>query len=165
VKALAVGACLTALNAGCGSSSNHAATTSVPTTADTATVAEPPVSTQGSATTSVGPAASTGQGSSTPTSTPQTGGTPAGAGGGGSRAQNCGTVSFTPGSSHGAFQISATGASCSTARAVAGAARNCFGCRYVAQGYHCTGRQVTTGLVRVNYTCIEGESLITFVRG
>src|SRR3979409_339979 len=41
VKALAVGACLTALNAGCGSSSNHAATTSVPTTADTATAAAP----------------------------------------------------------------------------------------------------------------------------
>jgi hypothetical protein len=48
---------------------------------------------------------------------------------------------------------------------VAGAARSCFGCSYSAQGFRCTGREVTTGLIRVNYTCTQGSNRITFVRG
>jgi hypothetical protein len=79
--------------------------------------------------------------------------------------QSCGIVPFAAASSHGAFEIRATGASCGTAQAVAGAARSCFGCSYAAQGFHCTGHVVTTGLLRVDYRCTQGTESVTFVRG
>jgi hypothetical protein len=162
---LAVAASLVALIAGCGSSSKQAVTNSGPTTPNAATVAQPPASTQGPATTAVAPTTTAGQGTSTTTSTSQTGGTPAGSGGrGGPKTQGCPNVVFVQATSHGAFQILTTGASCATAQAVAAAAKSCFGCSYSAQGFGCAGHEVTTGLIRVNYTCTQGANRVTFVR-
>jgi hypothetical protein len=167
LTALAVVASLAALTAGCGSSSNQAATTAAPTAPGAASPTQPaPTASAQAPATTAAPTTTAGGGSTTTTSTSQTGGTPAGSGGGGgSRGQSCPSVSFVQATSHGAFQISTTGASCGTAQTVAGAARSCFGCSYSAQGFHCTGREVTTGLIRVNYTCTQGSDRITFVRG
>ncbi len=166
LTALAIVAALAALTAGCGSSSKSAATTAAPAAPSPASVTQPaPSASTPAPATTAAPTTTAGQGSNTATSTSQTGGTPAGSGGGGSQAQSCPNVVFVQATSHGAFQVSTTGASCSTAQAVAGAAKSCFGCRYSAQGFQCTGHEVTTGLIRVNYTCTQGSDRITFVRG
>src|SRR6478609_515453 len=165
LTALAVVASLAALNAGCGSSSHQAATTTAPTAPSAASATQPaPTSSAQAPATTAAPTTTAG-GATTTTSTSQTGGTPAGSGGGGSQAQSCPSVSFVQATSHGAFQISTTGASCGTAQTVAGAAKSCFSCSYSAQGFRCAGREVTTGLIRVNYTCTQGSNRITFVRG
>ena len=166
LTALATVGLLAVLTAGCGGSSNHAATTAAPVAPGPASITPPAstASTPGPATTAA-PTTTAGGSSTTTTSTSQTGGTPAASGGGASQAQSCPSVIFVQATSHGAFQISTTGASCSTAQAVAGAARSCFGCGYSAQGFQCVGHQVTTGLIRFNYTCTQGSNRITFVRG
>ena len=155
-----VAACVATLAAGCGSSSKPVATTPGQSASSVATAA-PPAAGSTQAATPTSPTTPSG-GATTPTS--GTGGTPAGPAGAGSRTRSCGTVPFAAASSHGAFEILATGVSCSTAQAVAAAARSCFGCGYAAQGFRCAGREVTTGLLRVNYTCTQGSSKVTFVR-
>ena len=151
-----VAACVATLAAGCGSSSKPVATTPGQSAFSVATAA-PPAAGSTQAATPTSPATPSGGAT---TSTSGTGGTS----GAGPQTQSCGTVPFAAASSHGAFEIRATGASCPAAQAVAAAARSCFGCGYAAQGFHCAGREVTTGLLRVNYTCTQGSSKVTFVR-
>ena len=163
LRAAAVMSACAAL-AGCGSSSSEVSNTggSAPTSASSAaapTTAAP-----------TGPTASqpptTGTGASTAASPSQTGGTAAGGGGGtGSARRTCSSVAFAPASSHGAFEITATGPGCPTAQGVASVAQSCFGCDYRAAGFSCRGRKITTGLIRIAYTCTNGAARITFVRG
>src|SRR5258706_3807865 len=150
LTALAIVASLAAPIVGWGSSPPQAATTAVTTAPSAASATQPaPTAPAQPPATTAGPKTPAGGGSATTTSTSQTGGTPAGSGGGGgSQAQSCPSVPFVQATSHGAFQISSTGASCGIAQTVAGAARSCFGCSYSAQGFQCTGREVTTGLLR-----------------
>src|SRR6476660_9095407 len=110
LTALAVVASLAALNAGCGSSSHQAATTTAPTapSAASATQPAPTASAQAPATTAA-PTTTAGGGATTTTSTSQTGGTPAGSGGGGSQAQSCPNASFVQAARQGACQISTAG--------------------------------------------------------
>jgi len=150
--AVILAACAAALAAGCGSSSKPAATT--------------PGQSASSAATTPPPAAGSTQAATPAPLTTGTGGTPTGQGAGARpQTQSCGIVPFAAATSHGAFDIRATGASCGTAQTVAGAARSCFGCGYAAQGFRCAGHVVTNGLLRVNYTCTQGAERVTFVRG
>ena len=152
---------------GCGGSSSRPTAASTAPSAPATTEATAPQTDTGipsppTMQTESAPAETAGP--TTTTTAAPTGGTPATTTGG-SSPQACGSVAFTQASSHGAFDITAAGAGCATAQAVAGAARSCFGCQYSAQGFSCAGHEITTGLIRVDYTCTQAEQRVTFTRG
>lgn len=81
---------------------------------------------------------------------------------------NCGDVGFTPQTDDGAFNIVATGVSCSGARRVAAMTRNrryTDPLSYEADGFSCTGTRVPSGeLPGVAWRCTRDGDTITFTR-
>ena len=78
---------------------------------------------------------------------------------------NCGKVTFTENTDSGAFNIAAVGTDCTTARAVARAARNSTAeLSYTAHGFTCNGaRSDEPGLSSIEWFCLGVErEVITF---
>ena len=78
---------------------------------------------------------------------------------------SCGTVTFAENTDSGAFNIAAVGTDCSTARAVARAARNSSDeLSYEAHGFRCSGaRSDQPGLSSIEWFCIgAGREVVTF---
>ncbi|MDQ3993066.1 MAG: hypothetical protein M3229_05345 [Actinomycetota bacterium] len=77
----------------------------------------------------------------------------------------CGRVTFEPNTDSGAFEIAAVGTDCTTARAVARAARNSTSeLTYTAHGFSCTGaRSDEPGLSSIEWFCFGADrEVVTF---
>lgn len=72
---------------------------------------------------------------------------------------DCGFVSFQANTDHGAFDITATGVSCSTARRVVRSAAQ----RGNTRGYYCRYRPHEATLAHRDWRCRRGSRVITFV--
>jgi hypothetical protein len=85
-----------------------------------------------------------------------------------SAARDCGSLSFTPASEDGAFDIRARGTSCRTARRVARAAEPTSVTdgpfRFRARGFSCRGTVRDTALPQVRWRCMRGAAVVTFHR-
>ena len=86
-------------------------------------------------------------------------------------APRCGGVSFARQSSDGAFEITARGTACSTARSVAEASRparlRSRDAHYTALGFSCSGRVEKLGghgMQVVAFACVRADSLVSFLR-
>jgi hypothetical protein len=78
---------------------------------------------------------------------------------------HCGFVAFTAtASSQGAFNITATGTDCQTARSVAGAAKGHDGAPYTFRTFDCPrGKQSPpSGITVWSYRCVGGKARVTF---
>jgi len=93
---------------------------------------------------------------------------PSGGGGGNGAAQapsHCGRIAFNKSTDSGAAGITAVGADCDTARAVARAARNATDeLRYEADGYTCAGAHgENAGLASIDWFCVGPDrAVVTF---
>lgn len=77
----------------------------------------------------------------------------------------CGKVTFAPNTDSGAFNITAVGTDCRTARAVARAARNSTDeLSYEARGFTCSGAgSEEPGLTSINWLCVGADrEVVTF---
>lgn len=76
--------------------------------------------------------------------------------------ESCGEVAYTPQSDNGAFDITAIGTDCPTARAVATAAENQRS-SFSAEGFGCSGQDDTeAALSSTKWTCTSGDARVTF---
>ena len=140
--------CAVALVAGCGDDDDE---TVVETTTVTTTETVPPTPTEPDATTPTEPDADAPED---------------GDGDGAAEAPGeCGTVTFTANTDSGAFNITAVGTDCATARAVARAARNSADeLSYAAHGFRCSGaRSDQPGLSSIEWFCLGADrEVVTF---
>lgn len=77
--------------------------------------------------------------------------------------RDCGDVSYTPNTDHGAFDVRARGTSCSVARAIARDAED-EPRRFTSRGYRCVGEPRRGGLPRTVFVCRNGDNRVSFSR-
>ena len=90
---------------------------------------------------------------------------PANGHGGAEAPDDCGRVTFEENTDSGAFEITAVGTDCATARAVARAARNSTSqLSYEARGFQCTGgHSEEQGLSSIEWFCFGADrEVVTF---